>query len=296
MRLSKSCALELSSMVCKRLEEGGVGVGYSEMMRCLGYVEEGEVERESVMSSVGCVLPWCGVVVEGNCSALKLNNGLHTQCNKLKENNKEYCKSCEGSVRRNGGGAPYGSVSERLKVDILDYIDPKGRMTIPYANVMKKLNISREEAEVEAKKLGWSIPECHFNEKKGKRGRPKKDTSAEDTASECSVEKKKRGRPKKEKAVVCNNVGEELIASLVSEQTCVSEETSGCKETELLPENINEEEEEEEETNVVKFEINGKIYLKSEDNILFDINSHDAIGVWNEETSDIGELPDEDDE
>jgi len=147
---------------------------------------------------------------------------------------------------------------------------------------------------VEAKKIGWSIPECHFNEKKGKRGRPKKDTSAEDTASECSVEKKKRGRPKKEKAVVCNNVGEELIASLVSEQTCVSEETSGCKETELLPENINEEEEE--ETNVVKFEINGKIYLKSEDNILFDINSHDAIGVWNEETSDIGELPDEDDE
>jgi len=289
MRLSKSCSYELSSMVCKGLEEGGVGVGYSDMMRCLGYEEVSGV-GESVMSSVGCVLPWCGVVVEGNCSGLKLNNGLHTQCNKLKENNKEYCKSCEGSVRRNGGRAPYGSVSERLKVDILDYIDPKGRKTIPYANVMKKLNISREEAEGEAKKLGWTIPECHFNEKKGKRGRPKKDTSAEDTGSECSMEKKKRGRPKKEKAVVCNNVGEELIASLVSEQTNV------CKETELLAENINEEEEEEDETNVVKFEINGKFYLKSEDNILFDINSHDAIGVWNEETSEIGELPDEDDE
>ena len=61
---------------------------------------------------------------------------------------------------------------------------------------MKKLNIDKEEALKEAEKMGWSIPECQFELKSSKRGRPKKDTSAEDTESEAgseSGEKKKRG-------------------------------------------------------------------------------------------------------
>ena len=38
---------------------------------------------------------------------------------------------------------------------------------------MKKLNQSREEVELEGKRLGICIPECHFEEKE-RRGRPKK--------------------------------------------------------------------------------------------------------------------------
>ena len=55
-------------------------------------------------------------------------------------------------------------------------------------------------------------------------------------------------------------------------------------------------EDEDEETVVVKFDINGITYLKSQDNVIYDMNTHDALGVWNEETSEIDVLPEEDDE
>ncbi len=222
---------------------------------------------------VGCVLPWCGEVVEGNCACLKLNSGLHTQCVKRAEVG-EYCKSCKLSVDRNGGSSVYGTVSDRLKCGVLDYVDPKGRLTLPYANVMKKLNISRSVAEAEAGRVGWSIPECHFEERVGKRGRPKKEVEESD-----KVEKKKRGRPRKEKEVVSNDVGEELIASLMRDQM------EGVLEEGVV--------EEEEETKVVKFDIDGKMYLKSEDNMLFDMESHDAIGLWNEENKCIDVVEEE---
>jgi len=231
-----------------------------------------------------------------------LNNGLHTQCNRSRGSN-DYCGSCVKLMEKNGGSLPYGSVDDRLKCGILDYVDPKGKGTVPFANVMKKLNISKEEALKEAEKLGWTIPECHFEEKKGKRGRPKKDTSADDTASECSEgEKKKRGRPKKNKEIVNNNAGEDLIASLL-EQENTEEKKAGASSEELIAgassEELIEEEvedEDEDETKVIKFEIEGKTYLKSEDNVLYDMESHDAIGIWNEESNKIEEIPDEDED
>ena len=233
------------------------------------------------------VLPWCGMVIEECCKGLKLNNGLYTQCSRIRGEN-EYCGSCLKLMEKNGGSLPYGNVDDRLRSGILDYVDPKGKRTVPFANVMKKLNISKEEAIKEAEKLGWVIPECHFEEKKGKRGRPKKDSSAEDTVSECSDgEKKKRGRPKKNKEVVSNNAGEDLIASLLEQENSKEE-----KNEELIEELI----EEEEETPVIKFDIEGRTYLKSEDNVLYDMESHDAIGIWNEERNKIEELPEDDEE
>ena len=233
------------------------------------------------------VIPWCGEVLVGHCSALRLNNGLHTQCTRLKSESLEYCCSCVKLIEKNGGAAPYGSVEDRLRCGILDYVDPKGKATIPYANVMKKLNINKEEAMREASRLNWIIPECHFEEKKGKRGRPKKETSADDTDSECG-EKKKRGRPKNTKEIINNDAGEDLIASLLEQ------ENNEIKE--ICEEKIEEEEEEEEETKVIKFEYDGKCYLKSEDDVLYDIESHDAVGVWNEKEKKIDEFDEDEDE
>jgi len=311
--IQKSLYKEVCSDVVGRLSVG-LGVSKESLM---GLLLE---EREEVLdgcskvldggggSMDGCskvlgssVLPWCGFVIEECCRGLKLNNGLHTQCNRSR-GEKDYCMSCVKLMEKNGGSLPYGSVDDRLKCDILDYIDPKGKATIPFANVMKKLNISKEEALKEAEKLGWTIPECHFEEKKGKRGRPSKakDTSAEDTASECSEgEKKKRGRPKKNKEVVSNNAGEDLIASLLEQENTSGADTSGTdtkgkEEEELIEEEV--EEEDEDETKVIKFDIEGKTYLKSEDNVLYDMESHDAIGLWNDETKKIEEIPDEDED
>lgn len=306
MELSKSLQKSLYKEVCSdvvgRLSVG-LGVSKEELFGILGGLlceEEGGKELgkrvgnpEEILGS--SVLPWCGEVIEGCCKGLRLNNGLHTQCNRSRGSN-DYCMSCVKLMEKNGGSLPYGSVDDRLKCGILDYVDPKGKGTVPFANVMKKLNISKEEALKEAEKLGWTIPECHFEEKKGKRGRPKKDTSADDTASECSEgEKKKRGRPKKNKEIVSNNAGEDLIASLLEqENTGSQEEKKAGASSELIEEEV--EDEDEDETKVIKFDIEGKTYLKSEDNVLYDMESHDAIGIWNEESNKIEEIPDEDEE
>ena len=54
--------------------------------------------------------------------------------------------------------------------------------------------------------------------------------------------------------------------------------------------------EEEEETVVIKYEIGGITYLKSEDNVLYDMKTHDCVGIWNELTKKIDEIPDEDED
>ena len=167
---------------------------------------------------------------------------------------------------------------------------------------------------------GIEIPSCHFEEKEVGRGRPKKEVSNDLE----NVEKKKRGRPKKEKQVVSNGAGEDLIASLVclptAELRCpeiplsadeenniesVSDEItnkevrsipSPAEESEAPQQSADTADDDEEETVVVKFDILGITYLKSQDNVIYDMNTHDAMGVWNEETSEIDELPDEEDE
>ena len=294
-KLQKSLYLEVEGEIMKKLS---VGLGKS-IMELREIVSGGCVKesREEVIK-INCILPWCGVKREGYCSGLKLNSGLYTQCGKRCD--ERFCEGCLKINEKNGGEAPYGTVDDRLKCEILDYIDPKGRKTIPFANIMKKMNINKEEAEKEAAKLGWTIPECHFIEVKGQRGRPKKDTSAEDTASESST--KKRGRPKKTKEIVSNNAGEDLIASLLIAENVIETPTitnsieikEVADNEELTEEEIDEDDDD--ETQVVKFQIDGKEYLKSQDNVLYDIQSHDAIGCWNETLQKIDELPEEDED
>ena len=161
-------------------------------------------------------LPWCGEANDDWCSGLRLNHGLHSQCTNLKQDG-EFCITCQRQADRNTSGKPtYGTTTDRAQAGVLEFRCPKtGKQTLPYANVMKKLNITREKAVAEASKFGMSIPEEHFEERKTQRGRPKKDASASDTDSAASTPKK-RGRPAKAKKVVKGEVGDDLIASLVA--------------------------------------------------------------------------------
>ena len=241
------------------------------------------------------LLPWCRSVNESSCLALKKDSGLYTQCKKSRCESLSYCVSCIRSIERNGGLSVYGTVSDRMKSEIMEYKDPQGKSPILFTKIMKKLKLSRDVVELEAHRLNISIPECHFDETVEKRGRPKKEKSGEQkeksgeqkeislSSSSPDQEKKKRGRPKKEKEIISNNAGEDLIASLVQ----VHESSLSPKEEEL--------EEEEEETSVIKFEINGTTYLKSDDHILYDLNTHEGIGIWNEDTKEIEIIPDDED-
>ena len=171
-------------------------------------------------------LPWTGEVRPGFCTGLRLNHGLHTQCTMVPMAGGCYCKTCQKQADSNANGKPtYGCVEDRLAVGLSEYRDPKGKQSVPYATVMKKLNIGKEDAEAEATKIGITIPPELFEERKLARGRPKKDASASDTDSSQDSQnsvKKTRGRPKKQKKAVESENGDDLISALVAKANSAS--------------------------------------------------------------------------
>jgi hypothetical protein len=242
---------------CRRLSVQGV-LSYEELM-----VLSREVK-----------LPWCGVKLEG-CVGLLYNGGLYTQCGKVVEG--EYCSRCKSKKE---SGKWNGSVSDRMNCKIGEY-SVDGKNEISYMKWLSKNGISREMSEREASSRGLSIPLEHFVERERVR-RGRKREPIVDPVVELVVEpvKKKRGRPRKEKSVSSNSEGEELIASLLKERKEQIEPESSSKKDDLG-------DSDEEETLVIKIEIDGKTYLKSKDNTVFDFMSHDELGIWNEKEQKI---------
>jgi len=244
------------------------------------------------------MLPFCGRIDDERCQGIKINYGLYTQC----ENNifqKNLCKTCHKQSEKNSDGKPnYGTIDERMDKN---YKDKNGKKPIKYSKFMQKMIITREMAEKEAEKLGVTIPEEEFEIKKTSRGRPKKSTSTTDTSDEESIaEPKKRGRPTKEKKVIENgNVGDDLIKNLIEEanKSEPKKEATPEPKKEATPEPENDDvddSDDDEETVVVPFTFKGVKYLKAADNTVYDNDTHEEVGIWDEEKQEI--VPDDDSE
>ena len=160
-------------------------------------------------------LPFCGTIDESICFGIRLNHGLHTQCQNDKDGLGEYCKTCQKHADKNANGKPsHGDIRDRLTCGLLEYRDPKGRQTTPYGNIVEKLGLDKEMVIAEAAKFGMTIPDEHWTVVKKTVGRPKKDvTNVSDTESESSKTTKKRGRPKKVKKVE-SAVQDDLLSQL----------------------------------------------------------------------------------
>ena len=175
--------------------------------------------NKSEWNTPSVVLPWTGTPLNNwTCRGLRLNHGLHSQCVLKAMEGGRYCKGCHRQADKNASGKPtYGTVEDRMECGLLEYRDPKdNKLTVPYANVMEKLGVSREQAEAAAQEFGLTIPEEHFVKRKGKRGRPVAVKTVTDSDGE-EKPKKGRGRPKKEKKVIETSAGDDLIAALVEE-------------------------------------------------------------------------------
>lgn len=259
-------------------------------------------KRETKKKQSGVAIPFCGKINEDNCNAIRLNHGLYTQCTNSKcklNNGHSVCETCDKQISKNSNNLPtYGYISERLEKGS-KYRDPKGKEPLNYGNVMEKLKITRNEAEREAANQGVTISEYQFEVKKAQRGRPKKDTTATDTSGseeEMPKSEKKRGRPKKEKEIV-STTGDEMIKELMkSVNTKDDEKEDEKEETKDDEKEETKEDDDEESTEVEKFTFNGKEYLKSNDNTVYDVDSWEEIGMWNSETNkiDVVESSDED--
>jgi hypothetical protein len=182
-----------------------------EVEEALRYLKEEKSEKSKKskdlvppLPKVAYPLPFNGEKKEGCCNGIVKNHGLYTQCTKKVKG--EFCKGCEEK--------PYGTIDDRLKVDLYEYKDPKGNGPKRYTEVLKKLKISKENVEEEAKRLNITISPIHLEEvvsENVKRGRPKAEKKVKEPTG-------KKGRPKKEKKSVEVNAEEEedLFATLIS--------------------------------------------------------------------------------
>ena len=267
------CSVSVRKVACELSKEYGFNL--EEGMLLLE--RKGVVERKGVGGRVkrrrgGVPLPWVGLVREGGCKGLEYNNGLFTQC-ELGGEYEGYCKKCKKYREENNGKCRYGTVEDRKKKDFKGW---EGKKVVGYGNVLEKKGISEENAKEYARKVGVEIPEEMFEVIKKKRGRPKK-VSVEVVDTDEEKPKKKRGRPKKVSAEI-NPV--DLIANLVAEAEKV--------------EKRGEEEAVDDDTptdTVTEFTHDGKKYFRSTGtNLLYDIESEEPVGQWDELTGKILKL------
>lgn len=180
-------------------------------------------------------LPWCGKINEGWCYGLKPNHGLFSQCQNKPASNKgngdlygKLCSTCLKQCEKNSHGKPNGGLVIERNCDF--FKSPAGKEPVLYSVVMKKLEISKEEAIEEAKRLGFEIPESEFEEVSSKkRGRPTNDEEKP------AKEPKKRGRPQKPKRQVSVSNAEDLLKDLEEQGQAVYERMTKSKDVKPPP-------------------------------------------------------------
>ena len=169
----------------------------------------GKPAAATVRTKPEMVLPFCGVVEPSWCMGVRFNHGLHTQCTNGPMNGGRYCKTCQKSAANSASGKPqYGDIEDRLTGALLEYRDPKGKLTTCYANVAKKLKLDLGRAQEVAQAFGWEIPQDQLEVIKKKTGRP--------ASNKPKKKAGKKGRPAKVKAPEQLSMDDQ-IAKLVAE-------------------------------------------------------------------------------
>ncbi len=160
---------------------------------------EKKIRKEAGEKKRVIPLPWVGIVNELHCNNIKFNHGLYTQCPGLKLEN-GFCKGCKEA------STEYFTVAERLSQGG-DYKDSKNRKPIHYGKLLKKMEISEEEAQIEAGKNNIILTPDILNIVETEKKAPKAKKTSEG----------KKGRPKAVKAAVESENTEDLFDKLLNE-------------------------------------------------------------------------------
>ena len=252
--------------------------------------------KETKKEKSNIPMPWTGVINNDLCRGLRVNYGLYTQCENTFTKDSTFCKTCLNQGTKNGSNKPNsGTVDDRLCQPIMNYRDKKsGKTPTPWCQVIKKLNISMDEAINQAKEMNITISPEQLADSEKKRGRPKKNiTNVSDTDSEEGgvgdvSPKKKRGRPKKEQKPMETVAGDDLIANIIrnlAPEQAVPE--NGEKLSDELEEDKIDSDDEDEPTEVKKLTIDNIDYLVDRENTVYDMETQEEIGYYDQETNSI---------
>jgi len=185
----------------------------------------GKASSVAIRSKPEMVLPFCGEVETSWCQGVRFNHGLHTQCTNGSQTDCKYCKTCQKSATNSASGKPqYGDISDRLTGPLLEYRDPKGKLTTCYANVAKKLGLDIARAQEVATAYGWTIPEDQLTVNHKKSGRP--------ASTKPKKKVGKKGRPAKVKTseeMTMDDQIAKLVAEAADDVLSVTSESSAKK-------------------------------------------------------------------
>ena len=136
-----------------------------------------KTKKSAVISKPAFPLPYNGELNEELCYGLVLNEALFTQCPSFPKDG-VYCPKCAKQCATTDNGKPmYGTIQDRQKVGIMEYVDPKNRVPVEYVKVMNKYKVSRDDVIAEAGKHNMTIDPVHFEIADKKKGRPKNPTT-----------------------------------------------------------------------------------------------------------------------
>ena len=292
--------------------------------------EKKAVQRTTKAMKPKCPFPWTGVVIDTWCQGLRPNHGMLSQCIQAPKSD-GFCNTCFKQFQTNGK-TKCGTVTDRLNADKegVVYKNPDtGKAPVKAGSILKKLKMTKEEIIEEAAKFGIVIPEDEFVTTKKAKGRPPaskskskgedkldamiaravsavsssseseddgaKSSGAEVPVKEATPEAVKEATPEAVKEATPEAVKEDTTENSTNGATPELKEETIVYEAETV--------ETVETVNVKKFHHGGKDYLiDPSDNILYDPETQDAVGVWNPQTKTVDDCElvtddeDEDDE
>jgi hypothetical protein len=109
------------------------------------------------------------------------------------------------------------------------------------------------------------------------------------TAAAAPLSKKEQKEAEKKAAKEKKEADKQAAKDKKAQEKAAKKESKSVKKTEPVPEPVPVEEEEEVVLNVKKFVFQGKTYLRTADNVLYDAETQDEVGVFNEAQQKIEE-------
>ena len=157
-----------------------------------------------------------------------------------------------------------------------DVVEEESTVVEESNEVIKKKKTKLSEEEKEAKKL----------EKEAKKLEKEAELEAKKEAKKLELEAKKAEREAKRKQEKAEKAAAKKTTKKETKKVAVKEDPKEVVEEAKTPEKVT----------VTRATINGKQYLKSSNNILYDPESKEEVGLWDPESKSIKELPDDEEE
>ena len=217
-------------------------------------------------------------LAEGNRLNIEINEAHLTELVKEK-------KITRGRPKKSKKIVEAENVTDLFAKLTADVVEEESTVVVEESNeVIKKKKTKLSEEEKEAKKAELAA------EKEAKKLEREAKLAAEKEAKKLELEAKKVEREEKRK----QEKAEKAAAKKTTAKKTTKKETK--KEAVEEAKEVVEEAKTPEKVTVTRATINGKQYLRSSNNILYDPESKEEVGIWDPESKSIKELPDDEEE